>query len=146
MRCRTIAGSLRQMGCSVVFVSADNNILPYIGDEYPTYILESDWRRMEKEIVLFLDFLQMQGIKRVLVDSYQATVLYLKILRDQGIRVMYIDDMQKDIYPVSALLNYSPGAPELSYVEKYREKDLNPMLLLGINKDMTSTVPMVSSL
>ena len=131
MRCRTIAGSLRQMGCSVVFVSADNNILPYIGDDYPTYILESDWRRMEKEIVLFLDFLQMQGIKRVLVDSYQATPLYLKILRDQGIRVMYIDDMQKDIYPVSALLNYSPGAPELSYAQKYREKDLNPMLLLG---------------
>ncbi len=131
MRCRTIAGSLRQMGCSVVFVSADYNIAPYIGEDFPGYVLESNWRQMEKEIVVFLDFLQMQGIKRVLVDSYQVTPLYLKILRDQGIKVMYIDDMQKDIYPVRALLNYSPGAPELSYNEKYAEKGFHPMMLLG---------------
>ena len=129
MRCRTIAGSLRQMGCSVFFVSADNNIMPYIGDEYPVYILGSNWRKMEQEIVLFLEFLKQEGIRRVLLDSYQATSLYMKILRDQGIGVMYIDDMKKDTFPVSAILNYSPGAVSLGYEADYAKQ--NTMLLLG---------------
>ncbi len=129
MRCRTIAGSLRQMGCTVVFVSADNNILPYIGDEYEAFILESNWRRMEQEVIVLLEYLQSEKITRLLVDSYQVTPLYFKILRENGISVMYIDDMKKDIYPVKALVNYSPGAPLLGYEESYAD-DL-PMLLLG---------------
>ncbi|MBE5843554.1 MAG: hypothetical protein E7302_05145 [Butyrivibrio sp.] len=128
MRCRTIAGSLRQMGCTVVFVSADNNIEPYIGGEYELFVLESNWRKMEQEVALFLSLLRAEKIDRVLVDSYQVTPLYLKILRDNGISVMYIDDMKKDIYPVKALLNYSPSALTMDYDKDY---DKDTMLLLG---------------
>ena len=129
MRCRTIAGSLRQMGCSVVFVSADDNIAPYIQDEYELFVLESNWRRMEQEVALFLNFLQSEKINRVLVDSYQVTPLYLKILGENGISVMYIDDMKKDIYPVRALINYSPSALTMDYHKDY--DDDKTMLLLG---------------
>ena len=129
MRCRTIAASLKQMGCAVVFVSADNNILPYIGDDYEVQVLGSNWRMMEREVPALLTLLREEEIKTLLVDSYQVTVPYFEMLRIGGIRVMYMDDMLKDVYPVKAIVNYSPGATELGYEEKYA--DDMPMLLLG---------------
>ena len=129
MRCRTIAGSLQQMGCSVVFVSADNNIEPYIQDEFENYVLETNWRKMDEEIIALLDFLHEEGITRILVDSYYATPEYIRMLETNGIRTMYVDDMQKEVFPASAILNYSPGAPGLDYESFYGE--LSPMFLLG---------------
>ncbi|WP_026657407.1 PseG/SpsG family protein [Butyrivibrio sp. AC2005] len=129
MRCRTIAGSLQQMGCSVVFVSADNNIEPYIQDEFENYVLETNWRKMDEEIIALLDFLHEEGITRILVDSYYATPEYIRMLETNGIRTMYVDDMQKEVFPASAILNYSPGAPGLDYEDFYGE--LSPMFLLG---------------
>ena len=129
MRCRTIAGSLAQMGCSVVFVSADDNIIPYVGEDYEVQVLKTDWRRLEDEVDTFVDFLQFEGINRVLVDSYYATPDYIKALRECGMKVMYIDDMKKEPYPANAILNYSPGAVNLGYEEFYG--DYQPMLLLG---------------
>ena len=129
MRCRTIAISLLQMGCSVVFVSADNNIEPYIKDEFEYQVLGTDWRKMEEEIITLLDFLHEEGIERMLIDSYQATPEYIRMLESNGIRTMYIDDMQKEKYPSTVLLNYSPGAPLLGYEEFYGQEA--PKLLLG---------------
>ncbi|WP_156036124.1 PseG/SpsG family protein [Butyrivibrio sp. AE3004] len=129
MRCRTIAGSLQQMGCSVVFVSADNNIVPYIEEEYGFFVLGTDWRLLEQEIILLLDYLHDEEITTILVDSYYATPEYIRMLESNGIRTMYIDDMQKERFPATAILNYSPGAVDLSYEEFYGE-DV-PMLLLG---------------
>ena len=129
MRCRTIAYSLAQMGCSVVFVSADNNIEPYIRDEFDCHVLETDWRKMDQEIIVLLDYLHDEGIDRILVDSYQATPEYIKMLESNGIRTMYIDDMQKEKYPATVILNYSPGAPGLGYEEFYGEDA--PKFLLG---------------
>ena len=129
MRCRTIACSLLQMGCSVVFVSADYNIEPYIKEEFKYHVLESDWRNMEQEIISLLDFLHDEGIDRILVDSYQATPEYIRMLESNGIHTMYIDDMQKEQYPASVILNYSPGAIKLGYEEFY--KDYSPKFLLG---------------
>ncbi|WP_408070030.1 PseG/SpsG family protein [Butyrivibrio sp. JL13D10] len=129
MRCRTIAGSLQQMGCTVVFVSADNNIEPYIREDFIYHVLESDWRKMEEEIIALLDFLHEEEINRILVDSYYATPEYIRMLEGRGIKVMYIDDMQKEVFPATAILNYSPGAPELDYEEFYGE--LSPKFLLG---------------
>ena len=88
MRCRTIAGSLAQMGCTVVFVSADYNIAPYIENEYEYYVLESNWRKMEQEVVVLLDFLNAEGISKLLVDSYYNNlqvdyVLHWQSLYDQ---------------------------------------------------------------
>ena len=128
MRSRTIAKSLEQMGCSVVFVSADNNIIPYIEDDFEYKILGSDWRDLENEENVFIDFLRLESIDRVLVDTYYATATYIEGLRSAGIKVMYIDDMQKEIYPVNAILNYSPGAPVPYYEDAY---DKETMLLLG---------------
>ena len=129
MRCRTIAGSLQQMGCTVVFVSADNNIEPYIREDFSYHVLESDWRKMDEEIIALLDFLHEEDINRILVDSYYATPEYIRMLEERGIKVMYIDDMQKEVFPATAILNYSPGAPELNYEEFYGE--LSPRFLLG---------------
>lgn len=129
MRCRTIAHSLLQLGCFVVFVSADDNIVPYIKDEFEYQILETNWRNMEQEIIALLDFLHEEGINRMLVDSYYATPEYIRMLESNGIRTMYIDDMQKEQYPASVLLNYSPGAPGLGYEEFYEGNA--PKLLLG---------------
>ena len=99
MRCRTIAGSLQQMGCTVVFVSADNNIEPYVRGDFNYHVLESDWRKMEEEIIALLDFLHEEEINRILVDSYYATPEYIRMLEGRGIKVMYIDDMQKEVFP-----------------------------------------------
>ncbi|MCR5657651.1 MAG: hypothetical protein K6G06_09340 [Butyrivibrio sp.] len=129
MRCRTIAGSLSQMGCSVVFVSADDNIIPYVGEDYQVQVLHTNWRNLQDEVDTFVDFLQFEGINRILVDSYYATPEYIKALRDCGMRVMYIDDMKKETYPANAILNYSPGARYLGYEEFYGDEQ--PMLLLG---------------
>ena len=129
MRCRTIAGSLVQMGCSVVFVSADNNIAPYVQDDYEIKVLESNWRKMEEEIIVLLDFLHEEEINTILVDSYYATPEYIRMLESNGVRTMYIDDMQKEVYPATAILNYSPGALELGYEEFYN--GYSPRLLLG---------------
>ncbi|WP_026509535.1 MULTISPECIES: PseG/SpsG family protein [unclassified Butyrivibrio] len=129
MRCRTIAMSLQQMGCSVVFVSADNNIIPYIQGEFECAILDSDWRNPEQEIIVLLDFLHEEGISAMLVDSYYATPEYIRMLETNDIRTMYIDDMQKERFPATAILNYSPGAPDLAYEEFYEGEA--PTLLLG---------------
>ncbi len=129
MRCRTIANSLAQMGCSVVFVSADNNIIPYIGENFDYRILGSDWRELDAEVSVLIDFLKSEDIGRILLDTYYATPLYIRTLREAGIKVMYIDDMQKEVYPANAILNYSPGAPELNYEKMYENE--GSMLLLG---------------
>jgi len=129
MRCRTIADSLEQMGCSVVFVSADDNIIPYIGENYNYRILESDWRELDAEVNVLIDLLCESGVDRLLLDTYYATADYIKKLKENGIKVMYIDDMQKEIYPADVILNYSPGAPYLDYEKMYEGE--NVRFLLG---------------
>ncbi len=123
MRCLTIAGALRTLGAEVFFVSADDQIAPYVqkGD-YAHRILDTFWDDMEAETDTLIDFLRSEDISVLLVDSYSVTYDYFRVLKEAGIRVMYMDDVCKAVYPVHALVNYCPSAASLGYNSMYGDE------------------------
>jgi len=116
MRCLTIAGELRTLGCEVIFVSSDEMIRPYTDhDGFDVHILDSDYSDKEAETDNLISFLKKENINTLFVDSYSVTEKYFLDLKNAGMHVMYMDDLCKCAYPVDAVVNYCPAAVSLGY-------------------------------
>lgn len=118
MRCAAIADEVSNLGEKVTFVTADDGILPFIKD-YPVYIMHTDYTCMESETDSLISFLKENKINRMLVDSYFVTASYFQKIRDAGICVTYMDDLCEKAYPVDAVINYCPAAPDMGYDRLY---------------------------
>lgn len=128
MRCITIARRLKNMGCQVIFFTADKEAketLLRAGMEQ--ICLNTEWNRMEEEVPRFKEILGLSGVKILLVDSYQATPAYFEKLGDR-VRLAYIDDCFDAVYPVELLINYNAYHTRFPYEETYGGKT---KLLLG---------------
>lgn len=128
MRCITIARRLKNMGCQVIFFTADKEAketLLRAGMEQ--ICLNTEWNRMEEEVPRFKEILGLSGVKILLVDSYQATPAYFEKLSDR-VRLAYIDDCFDAVYPVELLINYNAYHTRFPYEETYGGKT---KLLLG---------------
>ncbi len=61
----------------------------------------------------------IQGADFIVVDSYRADERYLTDLKSLGIPIVLIDDFAKlQVYPCSAVLNFTWEAPSLDYPDR----------------------------
>ncbi len=129
MRCLSIADAFRVFDYKVLFVVADNGIVPYIQERgYDSICLYSDFTSMEEEIS-FWPILQSEYI---LVDSYYVTSVYLQRLARYGRKIIYIDDLYSFSYPVDILVNYGINANVYVYQSLYRHSKVKePTYIIG---------------
>ncbi len=126
MRCLTIADACEKEGMRPVFVMADAGEEEKVaGRGFPSLILGTDYRRMEKELPKLPGLLQ-KGTPIVL-DSYFLTRTYTETLLKNGHKLAWLDDLGEADYPVDLLINYNFYAPRLSY----RIQDTETRYLLG---------------
>ena len=119
MRCRTIALQLVKRGCRVVFFTSDDKageLLESWG--FPVRVLHSDYRNMEQELPALLEGLSKEGVRLLLVDSYQVTREYLNALGKRQ-PVYLMDDMGQQVFPVKGVINYNIYGAELPYEKSY---------------------------
>lgn len=128
MRCITIAEQIRKLGGQVLFITADGqaeDMLSRAGMEH--VCLHTQWNRMEEELPVLREVLELAGIKTLLVDSYQATPAYFEELRPL-VKLVCIDDCFEQVFPVDALINYNAYHTRFPYEDIYGGKT---KLLLG---------------
>ena len=129
MRCATVADRLISRGCSVVFISADDGIVPLAEKRGFSYkILGTDWQNPEGETDVLVDYLGSEGITHLLIDSYEETEKSLDDIRKAGIKTAYFDDLDAEKYPVDMLINYSSFPDEKYYRKKYQGTGIKLML------------------
>lgn len=125
MRCLSIAEICRKKGEECLFLLAEAKETDRIeARDFSYTILHSDWKNMESELECLPGIIQEKKIRKMVVDSYQATVEYLKKL-ENNVPVLYIDDMDKELYPVSAVLHYGIASAGENYLKKYRERNIS---------------------
>ena len=125
-RCLAIAQQLKARGYQPVFISADSNIVPYItGTGFNCHMLESDWRETEMEADVLIDYLQDEGIDRLIIDQVHVTPGYFALLREAGLKLCYIDRRVRFPYDVDILVNYAPAPQQPDYEALYRRAPLH---------------------
>lgn len=119
MRCLSIADAARAMGEETTFLLADSEAEAYLsGRGYRFLVLHTDWRNMEGELDALFPVLAREGVKRLLIDSYQVTEAYLRRLREK-VETVYLDDINRFLYPVDALICYAVYWKKFRYEERY---------------------------
>lgn len=130
MRCLSVAEQLRHRGVLVEFVLADLRPSAIIKEKGFDYVaLDSIWNDMNSEIEAFSQYINSNEIKTVLLDSYFVTEEYLMALA-KIVNICYIDDLDKFIYPVHTLINYSL-LWDKNYPSRYDEAGYKTRFLLG---------------
>lgn len=100
-----IALCLRQLGEEPLFISADENCLPYLEPyQFESVIFHSNWDDMDSELDELKKTIQKYGITSLLVDSYQITKSYIKSLKEWT-KVTYFDELYKMGYGCQQLIN-----------------------------------------
>jgi len=107
MRCLSVAAALQTLGKEVCFILADDTPKKILEERgVPCVILQTDYRKMERELDIFVPLLQKHSPELLLVDSYYMTEAYFRVL-SEWVKVAYIDDMIMFPYPVHTLINYN---------------------------------------
>ncbi|MDR1013169.1 MAG: UDP-2,4-diacetamido-2,4,6-trideoxy-beta-L-altropyranose hydrolase [Lactobacillales bacterium] len=129
MRCLSIAIELESQGLDCVFISADNESKIII-DRYGFHFISlgTYWQNMDSEIDAIKKVIIDNQIKKLVIDSYYVTERYLEKISNLT-KTIYIDDVNRFIYPVDMLINYSPYYDLFDYEKRY--KNINTKLILG---------------
>lgn len=129
MRCFVIAGEWERQGGICRFLVADEDSKKIVGEHgFDSVVLYSDWRNLDKEIEKITAWIQEQGTRLILLDSYYFTQKYIKELK-RHCAVAYMGDKADAAYPVDLLINYNIYAGEMGYESIYSHTDTR--LLLG---------------
>ena len=130
MRCLSIAHQIRKSGVDVEFVLADERPISIIEENgFSCYVLGTTWNDMDTEIQEFGQYINSNNIETVLLDSYFVTEKYLASI-SKLTKVCYIDDLDRFIYPVHTLINYSLQC-DRDYGGRYEAVGSNTKFLLG---------------
>lgn len=125
MRCLSIADAMRKYQQEILFILADDSVKSLVETRgYKTFILESDYYDMEKELGLW----PKASAEYILVDSYYVTAKYLICLHNKA-KTIYIDDRAAFPYPVDVLVNYNAYGLYIDYNTLYDSQP--PKLVLG---------------
>ena len=109
-----IALCLKEMGQECVFLSADENCLPYLEPYgFQSVILKSKWDDMEGEIEALKAAIENYGIDSLLVDSYMVTENYMRQLIPHT-TVTYFDELGRFGYGCQQLINGVLVPPDYS--------------------------------
>lgn len=127
MRCLAIADGARVFGEDTTFLLADGQAVEMVGERgYYSVVLGTMWDDLDGELEKLEQVIYENGIKSLLIDSYQVTKDYLYILSKQ-VKIIYMDDLNRFLYPVHTLICYGDYWRKFHYKEKYP----NTNLLLG---------------
>lgn len=129
MRSLSIAGTLKEKGVDVVFITADN--IPYAiirKQGFPVINLNSDWRYLNDEINKIIVVLKEYRIEKLIIDTYQLTYNYFNELKQYS-KLYYIDDYGDRRYAVDGVINYNITAELSDYQTLYRGTDTK--LIIG---------------
>lgn len=142
MRCITIAEQCGKQGEACIFFLAEKKETERLEQKnIPYRILNSNWEDMESELPAMETLLNEEKLDWLVVDSYQATADYLAVLESR-LPVLYIDDMEKETYPVSAVLHYINWEQDKRYEQRYRNttaKVLTGMRYAPLREEFSET-------
>lgn len=135
MRCLSIADAFYALKNRIVFLLADEYVLPLITERgYKAVVLYSNYNNMEAELPLW-ESQNLFSAELIIVDSYYVTVDYLKSLKviaGRNGKVVYLDDLASFPYPVDILVNYNIFAKPTVYEALYKfANERMPQLVLG---------------
>lgn len=142
MRCLSIADALHASNQDVIFILADDAVLPIIKTRgYEAFVLNSDYKDMDSELPSW----PKQKPYAIIVDSYFVTHSYLTSLKQRTeAKIIYIDDLASFPYPVDVLIAYNAYADFKTYEKLYSPRKL-PCLILGLSyaplREMFQNVP-----
>lgn len=109
-----IALCLRKMGQKCLFISADDNCVPYLAAQgFPYVVLDSKWYELEGELDKMERVIREYHIDSLLVDSYLVTERYMQSL-SQMTKVTYFDELGLFGYGCSQLINGVLEPPDYS--------------------------------
>lgn len=109
-----VALCLRQLGQECIFISADDNCLPYLRPfHFETIILNSYWNEMENELPKMKEIICNRHIDSLLVDSYQVTSAYMQALIPLTY-VTYFDELGLYGYGCQQIINGVLEPPDYS--------------------------------
>lgn len=131
MRCMAIASALKEKDYNCIFIMADKEAKTFVESKgFQVLCLDSVWNKMDTETDKLVKLIREREIDRLLIDSYFVTDDYLKKI-GKLTKVYYIDDLDKFIYPVHTLINYSIYADKFHYEERYMAAGMDTKFLLG---------------
>lgn len=134
MRCISIADAALEKGVSSVFVTADESPCQIIeAHGHESIVLNTDYRRMDREMEMFAPAIQNRPLQACIVDSYYVNQAYFDWLQKIiCCPIVYIDDMAFFPYGCDILINYNIYGT--TWEDKYNElyEDLKkPQMILG---------------
>lgn len=114
MRTTAIAGCLKNMGHSVLFICADDGCVPFLqGKGYEYIILNKKWDDYDSEISLMIDIISKHNIESLLVDSYYITPGYMQEIC-KHVKVTYFDELYLKGYGCQQVINGFIEPPDYS--------------------------------
>ncbi len=119
MRCLSIAMAFRELGTSVLFLTADDSGQELIQKKgFENLVLNTDYTRMETELEGLKEVIQERKISLLLIDSYQVTGVYLEAVRN-WVKTVCLEEEIKEVRPADGIINYNIYASKLGYEEQY---------------------------
>lgn len=110
-----IALCLRKMGQECLFISADDNCIPYLEPHnFTCIVLDSKWDDMESELDEIERVIKEKAIHSLLVDSYLVTEKYMQYLSGLT-RVTYFDELGIFGFGCQQLINGVLEPPDYSH-------------------------------
>lgn len=131
MRCMTIAQQLQKQNIEVVFLVADDRPCAMIRERgFRVDVLNTIWNDLGSETERLCAYIKEHAVKVMIVDSYYVTQEYLQSISHYT-RIVYVDDLNRFVYPVHTLINYSAFAQPDWYEDDYRLAGMHTEFLIG---------------
>lgn len=130
MRCMSVAEAIERKNYHCIFIMADHEGETLLKGRYPVICLNSRWNQLDDETEKMEALIRERGIERLLIDSYFVTEDYLKRISSLT-KTFYIDDLNRFLYPVDIVINYSIYADSFHYEQRYKQAGMNTRFLLG---------------
>lgn len=100
-----VALCLRQLGEACLFISADDNSIPYLEPYgFQSVVLHTAWDDMDGELEALEAVIRQYDITSLLVDSYQVTEHYMTQLSARTV-VTYFDELYRLGYGCQQVIN-----------------------------------------
>lgn len=120
MRCLSLADAFRDMGQTVIFVTADECFQAVIQSRgYEGIVLQTRYDDMQGELPVLIPLLRKLRPCCVLLDSYFVTSDYMLAIK-QEVQLVYIDDQNAFDYPADLVVNYMLYADKFAYPQNKR--------------------------
>ena len=107
MRCIAIANSLRTLWEESVFIISEMEAADIITEHGFQFILiDGRWNNLNYEINALKSLIDINNVRKLLIDSYYITNEYLKNI-PKDVSVIYIGSLLKRFERIKLLINYS---------------------------------------